>query len=102
MPTLRPRNRASASSSRTPSSWSATTTLPESGRSRPAMTIRRGDFPDADRLTTPYIELDVFENMDPRGAPPERQVDSRKRDRGDRALQTRGIVHAVVPSLAGR
>src|SRR5919198_2675956 len=53
MPTLRPRNRASASSSKPPSSWPATTTVPESGRSRPAMTIRRVDFPDPDGPTMP-------------------------------------------------
>src|SRR5215467_4091516 len=53
MPTLRPRNRASASSSRAPSSWPATTTVPESGRSRPAMTISRVDFPEPDGPTMP-------------------------------------------------
>src|SRR5262245_18676471 len=53
MPTLRPRKRASASSSRSPSSWPATTTVPESGRSRPAITISRVDFPDPDGPTMP-------------------------------------------------
>src|SRR5438093_2300710 len=53
MPTLRPRKRASASSSRPPSSWSVTTTVPESGRSRPAMTISRVDFPDPEGPTMP-------------------------------------------------
>src|SRR5262249_58999360 len=53
MPTLRPRNLASASSSRPPSAWSATTTEPESGRSRPAMTISRVDFPEPDGPTMP-------------------------------------------------
>src|SRR5262245_21846551 len=53
MPTLRPRNRASASSSRAPSAWSATTTEPESGRSRPAITISSVDLPEPDGPTMP-------------------------------------------------
>src|SRR5262245_50980388 len=53
MPTLRPRNRASASSSRPASAWSATTTEPESGRSRPAITISSVDLPEPEGPTMP-------------------------------------------------
>jgi len=63
---------------------------------------RAGRANHANRLAPPYIELDVFENMDTRGAPTERQIDARKRDRGGRALQSGGVVHGLVPSLSGR
>src|ERR1700756_4353105 len=53
MPTLRPRNRASASSSSRPRSWPATVTVPESGRSSPAITISRVDLPEPDGPTSP-------------------------------------------------
>src|SRR6185312_2145717 len=45
---LRPRKRASSSSSSLLSMASATRTVPESGRSSPAMTISRVDLPDPD------------------------------------------------------
>src|ERR1700720_1621266 len=53
MPTLRPRKRASASSSSRPRSWPATITVPESGRSSPAMTISKVDLPEPDGPTSP-------------------------------------------------
>src|SRR3977135_647619 len=46
MPTWRPRNRASASSSRALKGVPLTTTSPLSGRSNPAITISRVDFPE--------------------------------------------------------
>src|ERR1700709_1869649 len=46
MPTWRPRKRASASSSRALKWVPLTTTSPLSGRSSPAITIKRVDFPD--------------------------------------------------------
>src|SRR3979411_2146048 len=48
MPTWRPRKRASASSSRALKGVPLTTTSPLSGRSSPAITISRVDFPEPD------------------------------------------------------
>src|SRR5438445_5897487 len=62
---------------------------------------RAGRANHANRLAPSYIEVDVFEDMDPRGAPTERQIDARKRDRGGRALPSGGVVHGWFPSLAG-
>src|SRR5262245_62171664 len=53
MPILRRRNRASASSSSVDSVSPATITVPVSGRSSPAMTIRSVDFPEPDGPTIP-------------------------------------------------
>src|SRR4051795_7195837 len=53
MPTLRPRKRASASSSSLVSISPATSTVPESGCSRPAITISSVDLPEPDGPTRP-------------------------------------------------
>ena len=52
MPTFRPRNRASPSSSRVPRSWPATVTCPSLGRSRPPTIISRVVLPAPDGPTT--------------------------------------------------
>src|SRR5690348_13012795 len=53
MPTFRPRKRASASSSSLVSISPATSTVPESGRSKPAITISSVDLPEPDGPTKP-------------------------------------------------
>src|SRR4051794_37871126 len=53
MPTWRPRNRASASSSRALKGVPLTTTSPVSGRSSPAITISSVDFPEPDGPINP-------------------------------------------------
>src|SRR4029079_18665975 len=53
IPILRPRKRASASSSSPVRLSPATVTVPVSGRSSPAMTIRSVDLPDPDAPTIP-------------------------------------------------
>src|ERR1700709_1460627 len=53
MPTWRPRNRASASSSRALKGFPLTTPSPLSGRSSPAITISSVDFPDPDGPISP-------------------------------------------------
>ena len=73
MPTLRPRKRASASSSSRRRSEPATTIEPVSGpfeaghhhQQRRFAGARRAD--QADRLAAPYIQLDVLEDMNPGG-----------------------------------
>ena len=73
MPMRRPRKRASASSSRPARSVPSTTTLPESGRSSPAMVISSVDLPEPDGPTRPTaspradLEGNPLEDMHPRG-----------------------------------
>ena len=86
MPTLRPRKRASASSSSPVRSSPATTIEPVSVRSSPARTISSVVFPEpegpnqANRLAASYMQIDVFEDMNPGRAPAERKVDAGERD----------------------
>ena len=92
MPIVRPRKRASPSSSSAPRSWPATWTVPLSGRSSPASVISSVDLPEpdgpdqADRLALPYFERNVLEDVDARCAAPEAQIDFSQLDR---------IVHLV-------
>ena len=59
---------------------------------------RRAD--QADRLARSYMQVDVFEDMNARRAPPERQIDPGERDRrAVRGCSPEDVVHAVVPSL---
>src|SRR5262249_49024421 len=54
-----------------------------------------GRTDQADRLAVPYLEVDVFEDMDAGRASPQRQVDAVERDRLSRASRPRGVVHVV-------
>ena len=86
MPTLRPRKRASASSSSRLRSSPATTIEPVSARSSPARTISSVVLPgagrpdQANRLAASYMQIDVFEDMNPGRAAAERKVDAGERD----------------------
>ena len=86
MPTLRPRKRASASSSSRRRSEPATTIEPVSARSSPASTISSVVLPEpgradqANRLAAPYMQVDVFEDMDPGRGAAERKIDAGERD----------------------
>ncbi len=66
MPTLRPRKRARASSSSAVRSSPATTILPESGRSSPAITISSVDLPDPDGPTIPTVSPEPILTLSPR------------------------------------
>ena len=92
MPTLRPRKRASASSSSalrvSPGDHDRAGVGPLQPRhhhqQRRFARARRADH--SDRLAAPYIEVDVFEDVDARRAPAERQVDAGERDGVRRSL----------------
>ena len=86
MPTLRPRKRASASSSSAFKSSPATVTDAGVGALQPGhhhqqrRFARAGRSDQANRLAAAYIEVDVFENMDAGRAVPERKIDAGKRN----------------------
>src|SRR3974377_1143980 len=63
MPTSRPRKRASASSSRALKGVPLTTTSPLSGRSNPAITISRVDFPEPDGPIRPIASPDATRRL---------------------------------------
>src|SRR5882757_5801835 len=63
MPTWRPRNRASASSLRALNGVPLTTTSPLSGRSSPAITISRVDFPEPDGPIRPIASPDATRRL---------------------------------------
>src|SRR5665647_1394229 len=64
MPTLRPRKRAKASSSSAPKFSPATSTVPVSARSSPAITISSVDLPEPDGPTRPIASpLPIFRSM---------------------------------------
>src|SRR3954447_4201492 len=63
MPTWRPRNRASASSSRALNGVPDTTTSPLSGRSSPAITISRVDLPEPDGPIRPIASPDATRRL---------------------------------------
>ena len=50
---------------------------------------------ETDRFARRYIQVEVFEDMNARRAPAEREVDAGKRDRRHRPR--RGVVHVVFP-----
>ena len=82
MPTLRPRKRASASSSRRRRSAPATTIEPVSGPFEPGQHhqqrrfARAGRADQANRLAAPYMQVDVFEDMNPGRGAAERKIDA--------------------------
>ena len=82
MPTLRPRKRASASSSSVPRSRPRRRRVPVSGRSSPAITISRVDLPEPDGPTRPIasprpiLQVDILEDMNPGRAAAEREIDA--------------------------
>src|SRR5580698_6836200 len=63
MPTWRPRKRASASSSRALNGVPLTTTSPLSGRSSPAITISKVDFPEPDGPIRPIASPDATRRL---------------------------------------
>src|SRR5689334_18231982 len=63
MPTSRPRKRASASSSRALKGVPLTTTSPLSGRSNPAITIRRVDCPEPDGPVRPIASPEATRRL---------------------------------------
>ena len=94
MPTLRPRKRARASSSSVPRSSPGDHDRAGVGALQPGHDhqqrglARAGRADQADRLAAPYMQVDVFEDMNARRAAAERQIDAaRARSRG-RAPQT--------------
>ena len=86
MPTLRPRKRASASSSSGPQVRAghhdrAGVGPFQAGHDHQQRRFARARRPDqADRLAASYMQIDVFEDMDPGGAAAEREIDAGKRD----------------------
>ena len=86
MPTLRPRKRASASSSSVLRFSPATVTGAGIGPLQPGHHHQQRRFAgagradQADRLAAAYMQIDVLEDMDARRAPAEREIDPGQRD----------------------
>ena len=99
MPTLRPRKRASASSSSARRSEPATCDRAGVGALQPGhhhqqRGLARAGGPDqANRLAAPYMQIDVLEDMNTGRAAAERKIDPGECNR--RALRHRGVVHVV-------
>ena len=113
MPTLRPRKRASPSSSSVPRSvagdlhGAGVRPLQPGHHHQQRRFARAGRADEADRLAAAYMQVDVLEDMHPGGAAAERQIDAGQRDRGRELIEVsfmRGLSCAWsgTGAIAGR